>query len=714
MLKKFCTALACVVVTPLVPMELEETAAFAKDVAIYLRDPELCDGVLNTTCGGVVKAPDIRIQARNIESRRQAEGDEPVFTLRAENDLMLEYHGQVFTGTMLHYDFQAHRGILYDARGVLYPWYLGASYIILLPNGDYRLHEGFLSTSPSWKPEWGICLGDAYLSQNRILTATNVQFRIMRLPILWLPYLKTHLDWLVDHPLRYRLRWGGEQGLRFGVAYKMFDNGWFKTFLRLDYRLSRGPGAAIETECRNPDGSDIFLTRNYVARDSSIVDPNERFRYRFQGYYNKCLYEGQVRLNASYDKISDEDMPFDYSDTDLELKTAQKTQINLRGQNDYAIADLTTRIRVNNFETVKEDLPALNLSMHPFTLGPTGIISENRANFGYYDFLPSNLHPDTERFSSIRAEVREDLYRPIRLGCATVTPEVGGLAIFYGNSDKHDSKWVTLGSFGATAMTQVHRYYGCFKHIAEPYVRYQYLTTPNTNPNEHDIFDFNDGWYRLDTLRVGTRHLIYQKWCGECIAHRLTLDLYTYCFFDTPTIGSVVPRLYASAIFDPTPFLRQTSIAVWNAQHNRLDEFNFRTQWTVSDDFAIDAEYRYRSPYYWRRVDPDNFIMDSFRTQAELLHSSLSDRRTTGLVHLYYRLQHDLALEALVHSGWGRTTQPDYCQYQIDLHKTLRSAWNLTFSYQFREDDHRFAIHVKVGLKRPQCPSECPSFSLLE
>lgn len=712
MLAKIITVAICILFAPL--SAVEENSPFAPGVALNLRDPEYCDGVLTTTEGGVVVAPDLRVQAMRIESCRQIIENEPVFTIHAEGNLMLEYGEHVFTGGELQYDFQAHRGVIYEGRGMFHPWYVGAKCIELLPNGDYVLHQGFLSTSPAWDPEWRIAISNAYLTKNRVLTATNVQFQIVRLPIMWMPYLKTHLDWLLDSPVRYRLRWGGPQGPRFGITYKLIDQGCFKTFLRLDYRLSRGPGFAIETEACSPDHTEIFLTRNYIARDSAIDDPSERFRYRFQGFYNKCLCDDRMNLNITYDKISDEDMPSDYSDEDLELKTAQRTQLHFRGQNDCGITDFKTRVRVNNFETLKEDLPAIGMSMRPFSIGPTGVISENRFHFGYHDFRFSNLLPTSSDYSSTRTEFRHNVYRPFSFGTGTITPEAGLVAIYYGNSADSSSKWVVLGQFGGIVNTQIYRHYGSFKHVLEPYVKYDYYTTPNTGPDQHFIFDLQDGWYRLNTMRVGGRNLLYQKCTNGCIAHRLTLDLYTYAFFHTPTIGSTVPRFYAKAIWDTSPSLRHTTLTVWN-QHNRvLDEFNFRTQWTVSENLAIDAEYRHRSPFYWRRLDPDNFIMDSIRPEVALLNSPVSDKRSTLLLHVFYRLQHDLAIEAQYHHGWDRTSQPYYREYQLDLLKTIRSTWHVKLSYQQKENDHRVAIHIKIGLKKPEMPCSTPCFSLLE
>lgn len=675
-------------------------------VSINLRNPQYCDGVLQTLSGGVVTAPNLRVQAREIESRRENRA----YTLYAEGDLMVEYGEHLFTGQSLHYNFHTHRGVIYEGRGMFHPWYVGASCIELLPEGGYRLYRGFLSTSPSWDPEWRIAVERAYLSRANIFTASNVTFQIARLPIMWTPYLKTSLSWILDSPLRYRLRWGGPQGPRFGVSYKLIDQGFFKTFLRVDYRLSRGPGLAIETEACSPTRKEIFLTRNYVARDSAIDDPSERFRYRFQGFYNYCLHDDRMNLNVTYDKVSDEDMPRDYSDEDLELKTAQRTQLCFRGQSDYGIADFRTRIRVNSFETLKEDIPSIGLHLRPLSIG-AGILTENRFHFGYHDFRFSNSVAHSLDYSSTRAALYHRLYRPLSLGPICATPQAGLVAIYYGNSADQSSKWVVLGQFGSELTTQLYRHYGSFKHVIEPYLKYDYYTAPQTGVNEHFIFNLDDGWSSLHALRLGSKHLLYQK-C-ESIAKRLHLDLYTYAFFNTPSIGTVAPRLYAETMINASDSLRYTALAIWNLQHHAVDSFNFRTQWTASENLALNVEYRYRSPYYWRRLDPNNFIMDTVRTEADLLKTTISDRRSTLLFHAFYRFKHDIAFEALYHHGWNRVDQPYYRQYQLSLLKTIRSTWHIKLSYQQRENDHRVAVHIKVGLKKPSCHSSTP-YSLLE
>lgn len=153
------------------------------------------------------------------------------------------------------------------------------------------------------------------------------------------------------------------------------------------------------------------------------------------------------------------------------------------------------------------------------------------------------------------------------------------------------------------------------------------------------------------------------------------------------------------------PTVKHTVDAAWNLQHNQVDYFNFHSEWTLHANFALSAEYRHRGRYSWRKVDPENFFLDVFHSENRLLHSSLSDRRDTILLHFFYRFHPNWALEFASHQGWNRLREPSYLEYEIDLLTTIQTAWHLRFSFQHKENDNRFAMYVTVGLKRPDTKS---------
>lgn len=673
---------------------------FAEGVTVNLREPIYCEGVLSTDKGGVITGANIRIQAQKIVYTRQQSPEATIFTVEAEEDLMVEFGEYVFVGYRLEYDFQAKTGVIYQGRTAFEPWFIGGRKIFLGSDGSYSIYNGYLTTSEGEDFDWELSAECANLLGNR-LKAKNVQFRVFSVPVFWLPYLNINLDWIFDNPIRYRLRMGGRQGPRIAMIYEVFSWNRWKGFLRVDYRLRRGFGGGFETEYLSADHKTYFETINYVASDSSISNPHEKTRYRLQGVFGTLLMDDKVSIDGSYDKISDIDMPSDYNDRTLELETAGKTQLEIRRQEAWWIADFLTRIRVNNFQTVKQELPTFGMSWHPVTLGTTGIISDHYCKASYLDFAYANNTVDVKNFNSTRVELSQKLYRPMNLGVMTVTPQAGVVAIVYGNSPGGASRWLTAGLFECECNTHLYKFYGLNKHEIVPYSNYQYYTFPTVSPDQHYIFDIDDGWYRLNMLRFGVRQSIY-LFGEEYLGRYLYLDVYANAFFDTPTIPCMIPKTYLDIVWNPLSVLRYTVNTAWNTMQNDLDHFNLRAQWTVNTNLAVAAEYRHRNAYDWRKADHENYILDSFRSVNELRHSTLSDRRDTALLHFFYRFRPTWAFELESQHGWNREDERSYNEFACNLIGTLPGAANVMFSYQHREGDHRVVIYFSIGLKRPE------------
>lgn len=676
--------------------------AFVEGITVDLREPVYCEGVLKTDKGGVINGPNLRIQARKIVYTRMMNEDQPIYTIEAEEDLMLEFGDYVFVGDRLEYDFQTGTGIIYCARSGLAPWYVGGEVIYLLEDGSYRIENGFITTSDNLEPDWHISAEEATLQEERYLRARNVKFRLFKTTLFWLPSLSLDLQSISEIPVRFTFGWGGRQGPRVGMSYEVFSwNGW-KTFVRLDYRLNRGLGAGIITSYHSPDNRESFETINYLARDSSIFHPHEKYRYRFQGAYHNQLFDDQLTIDFTYDKLSDKYMAIDYADQSLDIETAGRTQLDVRRQADAWISNLMTRVRVNSFETVKQELPSLLTTWRPFEIGATGIIADHKLEMSYLNFAYANNVVDVHDYSAIRLFHQQQLYRPFACGPLNITPEAGSTLIYYGNGPHHDDDWVVLGLFGCNINAPFYRYFGVSKHVVVPYANYQYFTFPTTSPDDHYIFDIDDGWYRLDMLRFGTTHNLYYKDDTGCVRRYFFTDLYANAFFDTETIPQAIPKIYLRSIYSPCLTLRHTIETAWDFSENEMDHFNIRTQWTVNPDIAISGEFRYRDAFAWRKVDRDNFILDSFRSIEELLRSQVSDRRCTFLIHFFYRLHPNWALEYEARHGWHQRDHTRYNEFEIDLHGNITSSMRAKLSFQHTESENRLAVYFSVWPQGPE------------
>lgn len=670
-------------------------------VTVDLREPTYCDGVLTTEKGGVICTPDIRIQARKISYMRKSGTSNSISYIIAEDDLILEFNGYVFVGNRLEYDFERHSGTLYEGRTAIEPWFFGGDIIHLLPDGSYRIQNALITTSEDVNPEWGVEAKSATLTKNSQAFAKNVRFRISNTSLLWLPFFRINLNSIFDSPIRYEVR-AGSQGPRVSVAYEIFSWNRFRTFARVDYRLERGWGGGIETEYLSEDHSESLETVNFIARDAKSNSPhNVRIRYRFQGAYVNEVKDKNVTIEAYWDKLSDKEMATDYRERGLDIEEAGRTQLLIRKQTDWWITNLTTRVRINNFQTLKQELPSIETNIIPFEIGSTGILSQNQVSASFLDFKYANSVPEAHDYQSTRLHVSERLYRPFVTGPFTTTPEIGGLMIFEGNSPRNHPSWVGLGLMAVQTETRIYKFYDCCKHVLRPYTRYEYYTSPTTSPNDHYIFDIDDGWYRLNMVRFGFANNFYFKDHFGLMNRYFEADLFSFAFFNSSTIPETIPKLYGRLSWNSLSTLRHRIDTAWDFEERQLDHFNFRTDWTIARNAAIAAEYRHRSAYSWRKADPYNFFLDAYRSVDRLRHSQLSDRRDTILLHAYYRFLPTWAIEVESRHGFGRRREPNYNEYEVTLFTTLRSAWNIKVSYQHLEDDDRFTFAISLGMNRP-------------
>lgn len=678
-------------------------------VTVDLREPEYKDGVVSTRHGGVITAPNVRIQALNIVYKSEkGEGFSRELVI-AEGNVRLESFGYLFIGNKIEYDLTNHTGFVYGGKSAVYPWFFGGQIIQICRDGSYIIFNGFITTSESICPEWKATVEVARLYANQDLTAREVTVRIGDVPVFWTPKLCTNIGALNEMPIKYTLRWGGKQGSRIGMIYELIPVEGLKTLFRLDYNFKRGLGGGFEMHYRSPDCGQRFDSINYYAHEESPANEHINTRYRFQGRYRRCWGGGRTLFELKYDKLSDKEMATDYSDRGLELEYARRTDLLLHHQEDQWLGNLLVRPRINYFQTIKQELPTLSMAARPAVLSSLGIVATMQANASYLDFQYSQGSVNVKDFTAARIETHSSLYRPFGNCYYKILPSISSVGIFYGNRPYKGQYWLASGTAALDGILTLSRDYSFGRHVLQPYFAYNYIIQPTIPPNEHYIFDISDGWYRVNTLRVGFQQNFIQR-RGGCCYPLFRLDTYLWGLMDNDKIPKPFPKLTTNLSFNTGEFLHNSILATWDLTHGGLGEFNFKTAWTVSRDVAIAAEYRQRNAYFWRKVDRENFVLDYYRSENQLLHSPLSDPRRTLILGFFYRVNYSLAFEWASRMGWDRPHEPYYLEYNMNILAKLPAHWEMKISYQHKEEDDRFAIYFTLGTT---CPKRCPAPELI-
>jgi len=667
---------------PLLLATTKLTAEISEEFVVNLKSPQYSDGVVSTDQGGLITAPSLRIQARNIRYIHKAKGTEPVQRVEAEGDLMMSYEGQIFTGEKLYFDLLTKTGCLWKGRTAVGIWFLGGD-ILELCDDQTVLGEGIYATT--WESDanvWEVRTRKAALTEHKYLDARDVSFRVAGIPIFWIPGYKTNLKDNSDTPLRYWARWDAGLGPKISMRYRFYSSETWGAYARIDYRFSRGAGGALEADYQSTDGRTQFQTRNYGALDKIFQFENGDVRYRFQGLFKTKSKDKMSRLHIQWDKLSDKKMVGDFRNSDFEINTKKATYFEGVHYDEHAFGSLTVRPQINNFQSLNQELPYGAFGIRPFEIGRTGVISENYATAAYYDYVYAKVLDKTPtNQSSGRIETINTLYRPISLGGLTVTPRGGIVGIYYSDSPQNDPVGQFAFTYGGDANVTFSRSFEGFKHMVEPYAQHLGYTKPKARVDDYFIFDIHDGYDQLDQLRFGVRQQFYSR-SSPVILPTFRLDLYGYSFWGAQAFDQRIPKLFADFEINRSSYAIDGGLA-WNLEKKLLDYGNARLLYTVNDRFAFGVEYRHRSKFWWRKAIQDNFVVDFARPLSLLVETPLSDRRDTFLTRTHWRLSPRWQLNLQTFHGWHRKDERSYNGAKIDIYTMLSGSWQMKFSYKY-------------------------------
>ncbi len=675
-------------------------AANSDEFVLNLKDPQYENGVVKTENGGVITAPDLRIQGQNLTYINTKEEHK----ILASGDLMMEYHGRIFVGDTLEFDLRTCTGHLTGGRTNEGSWYIGGDRIELCADGSFTIYGAFITTSVGQDNPWKITARYGKVT-NSVLSAKDVRFLVLKFPLLWLPAYSSNLSKFKDPPIRYRILWDKGLGPRLSLRYRFFATETFSAFARFDYRITRGPGGSLEADYLSKNKRTLFQAKNYGALDK--IFPNEKgsVRYRFQGIYKTKSEDEYSRFHVQWDKLRDSRMVSDFRDPDFEINTQKTTYLEASHYQDWAFGTLSVRPKINTFQSLNEELPYSSFGLHPFEIWRTGVIMENYANGSYLDYNFSTQLDSSEEgvnFSDIfkrdksgRLETMNSIYRPFSLGSFNAMPKAGLVSIFYSQSPEKQAIGQFLFTYGGTANIRFFRQFETIKHIFEPYAQYSGYTRPRIAVNDYFVFDIHDGYDQLDQLRFGLRQLFFSK-SQTVFLPALTLDLYSYAFWGARSFTQTIPKAFIDLSINQPSWAFHGDLG-WNIQENLLDYGNMHLLWTLSSTFAFGVEFRHRSKFWWRKTIYDNYIVDFARPLEDLLASPMSDGRNTLLTSAHIRLSPRWNLQLRTHHGWGRANEPRYNGAKLDLYTMITGSWQMKLTYEYLENDpYRISYSFKL------------------
>jgi hypothetical protein len=474
--------------------------------------------------------------------------------------------------------------------------------------------------------------------------------------------------------------------------------------------MKNGLGAGLLTNYKSHNGEAKFNALNYVAQgDDKSWDTA---RYRLEGYYQNYFAEPNLKLTAMYDKLSDKKMKTDFADHAVSDVRAGLTEATLWREEPNWKANLNTRVKINSFQTVKQELPLLSFNQRPMTLGNTPLILENKLSAGYLNYRYARNTPRVRDFASSRTELSQKLYTTCLLSPIAITPSAGYRLIQYSNSPQHDARLQAIGELGIGAKTRLVNHSCLGQQILEPYVEEFSITRPPVHPNKAFIFDIEDGWTQINMLKYGLRHSWYLPSSTDSFTQKILSDLYIRSFFASSHLPKEPYKLWIASTWDATPKVSYKLNTAWDTQRHILDHCNIAMRRTISKTLAVILEWRQRSSYSWRKLDTENFIVDAARSAHRLRHSEMSDSRRTALFSLCWSPVPTLDLDFTSYYGFRHVSPRRYTNLEINLTTLIRGALRFTVSFYHRPGGPTNGFYITCALG-PKKESSSTSFRRL-
>ena len=648
-----------------------------KEFRVNLRNPEFVSGVLKTEEGGIITAEGLRIQGKQIQYISRIENGHHIQKVLVEGDLMLEFDGALFVGKRLEFNFTDNTGTLWDGKTFVDYWFLGGDKVLLKADGSYLVTDAYITTCESQDHIWELRASRAKITQRHFLSAKNLRLQFAHLPFFWLPSFKLNLKFFKEVPLQYKLS-REKAGIRGRILSWKRCSG----YVHLEYKWLRGLNGALETEWHSKDKKTLLQAKSYGALDKL----EQKKRFHLQGTLEHRSLDERTHTLLSYDKLSDPGIAALSKNEEFDVPTGQCTRALFTHEEESVLGTLTVRPRINTFQNVLQELPFLKLDIRPFEWRNTGILSENRVQGGVLDYACTrDLRPYFPHTHVLRLQTQHTLLRPFHLPLLTFTPRISYRGLYSQGHEPSQRIGIGMLSYGAQLQSRLQGPIGTLTHAIIPYARYFRNVPSATSHAPIPRFSMEDFMHRSDQLQLGVKQLFF----ADPFTPAFTLDTYVHrASCHAKAFSRPFSRLWLhAAIQGPSSMLRGT--CTWNVRTKCIDLYNLDAELTVNEDLALAVELRHRGRSYLRRANHDDATLEVTYPIEELIHSPLSDRRSTVLTRLHFRFAPKWTLHVESHHGWHRHKQPPYHAAKLDVTRLLPCNWQLALSYAHSPEEDR-------------------------
>src|SRR5712692_3571447 len=577
-------------------------------------------GDLTTADGDVdIHFGDTRLRADHAEYNIKT------YEAVATGHVLLDYNNEHLGADEAHYNVSTGHGLFYNVRGTVKidrrpnssilitdnPLYFEARDVERFPGDVYLVHRAWITVCDPEHPKWQFYAPHARIHLDKTVALINANFRLFRVPLVWLPYATAPAGRKVRQTglLIPDLGQSSRKGFIAGDAFYWAPAAWLDATLGLQFMSRRGVLERGLFRAKPFENTSIGYTY-FGVEDRGLRNPNgtrnpqggEQQRLEIQS-----LLPGGWRFVTDYNHLSSLTFRLAFADTfgeaiNSEVRSAvfltnnfRGFSLNLAGLNDKSFltlpvaATLTTPAIAATSVTLR-DLPEArfgSVEQSPWKSAPLYFSFDSFAGAAHR----SDSMAPTPTFTPVhtpsyvsRTEFAPRVTVPVHFGpWLGVTTSAAFRTTRYGDSLNSaglvsgvsllrntgefsvDLRPPSLERFFEGSPPKKDRPRRRYKHTIEPAITYRYVTGVN---NFADFIRFDADATLTDTneVKYGFTQRLFLKEEEDQPQELVSWSILQKHFFDPTFGGAIVPgqRNVFQALSSITPFAFATGPVHWS------------------------------------------------------------------------------------------------------------------------------------------------------
>lgn len=554
--------------------------------------PQKHQGDLYIADGDVdIRYGDSRLQADHIEYNEKT--SETV----ASGHVVYDYQTQHLEAGEAHYNISTGRGMFRAVRGTVKierrpnpalllsdnPLYFEAQEVERAPGNVYLVRHAWITICDPEHPRWQFYAPHARIRLDKNVALVNANFRLFRVPLIWLPYATA--------PAGRKVRQSGflipdlgdssRKGFILGDAYYWAPTSWLDTTVGAQYLSRRG--ASERGELRAKPFEETSLYYSYFGVDDRGLKDSAGIRHPQGGEQQRLEIDSRLpwgwRFVADYNQLSSLTFRLAFADTfgdaiNSEVRSAVFATNNFRGFSlNFAALNDKSFLTINpQTSVVLRNLPEArfgSVEQNPWAKLPV--------YFAFDSFVDGVHRSDSQVDTPLtvsRTEFAPRVTVPVHFGnwfgvtgtasfrttrygdSLNSSGQVSGLAITRNTGEfSLDLRPPTIERFFERTSLKKNKTRRRYKHTIEPVITYRYVTGVN---NFADFIRFDSDATLTDTNEVeyGFTQRLFLKEGDDQPQELISWRIVQKHFFD-PTFGGAAvtgQRNVFQALNSITPF----------------------------------------------------------------------------------------------------------------------------------------------------------------